>query len=79
MTAPPKRRWFRFSLRTMFVVVTIFGVWLGWQLKIVRERKAILREILQSTDVGDFSYMDLESEVGQPGMDQYEFARISLH
>ena len=22
----------------MFVVVTVFGVWLGWQLKIVRER-----------------------------------------
>ena len=29
----------------MFVVVTIFGVWLGWNLKIVRERKAILSEI----------------------------------
>ena len=47
MTAPPRRRWFRFafSLRTMFVVVTIFGVWLGWNLKIVLERKAVLREL----------------------------------
>src|SRR4249920_2312085 len=43
MTAPPKRRWFRFSLRTMFIVVTIFGVWLGWQLQIVRERKELIR------------------------------------
>ncbi|HUY36444.1 MAG TPA: HEAT repeat domain-containing protein [Pirellulales bacterium] len=25
----PKRRWFQFSLLTMFAVVTVFGVWLG--------------------------------------------------
>jgi hypothetical protein len=40
MTAP-RRRWFRFSLRTLFVVVTAFGIWLGWQLHVVRERAAI--------------------------------------
>ena len=40
-----KPRWFRFSLRTTFVLVTIFGVWLGWNLKIVRERKAVVAEI----------------------------------
>ena len=47
MTAPPKRRWFRFSLRTMFVAVTVLCLCLGlgWQLKIVRERKAIIAEI----------------------------------
>jgi hypothetical protein len=37
-----KPRWLRFSLRTLFVVVTIFGVWLGWNLKIVRERNRLL-------------------------------------
>ena len=37
-----KPRWFRFSLRTLFVVVTIFGVWLGWQLKWIRERREFL-------------------------------------
>ena len=46
MTAPPKRRWFRFSLRTMFVVVTVFGVWLGWNLQIVRERNAVKAMVL---------------------------------
>jgi hypothetical protein len=30
MTPAPKRRWFQFSLRTMFVVVTVFACWLGW-------------------------------------------------
>ena len=30
MTTAPKSRWFRFSLRTLFVVVTVFGIWLGY-------------------------------------------------
>jgi hypothetical protein len=40
MTTHPRRRWFRFAfgLRTLFIVMTIFGVWLGWQVKIVQER-----------------------------------------
>jgi len=39
------RRWFRFSLRMMFVVVTVVSLgcaWLGWNVKIVRQRAAIL-------------------------------------
>jgi hypothetical protein len=30
MTTAPKRRWFAFSLRTLFVLVTVFGIWLGY-------------------------------------------------
>jgi len=37
----PPRRWFRFSLRTMFVVVTVFAVWLGYQVNWIRERKKL--------------------------------------
>jgi hypothetical protein len=37
MTAP-KRRGLRFSLRTLFVVVTALACWLGWNLHQVRER-----------------------------------------
>src|SRR5260221_160080 len=37
-----KRRWPQFSLRTMFVMVTLFAVWLGWNLHIVRERDKVL-------------------------------------
>jgi len=47
MSEAPKRRWFRFSLRTMFVVVTLVAVflaWLGWELSYIRERKAWLRQ-----------------------------------
>jgi hypothetical protein len=34
----PKRRWLAYSTRTLLVAVTIFCVWLGWQVSIVRER-----------------------------------------
>jgi len=39
------RRWFRFTLRTFFVLLTLVCVWLGWlgvQWKWIRERRAFL-------------------------------------
>ena len=36
------RRWFRFSLRTMFVIVTMVCVWLGYHLIWIRDRHEIL-------------------------------------
>ena len=44
-TCTPRRRWFRFGLRTMFVVLTVFTLWLGWQAKIVRDRKEALTDL----------------------------------
>ena len=44
MTAP-NRRLFRLSLRTLFVIVTVFACWLGWNLHQVREREALLASI----------------------------------
>jgi hypothetical protein len=38
MTATPKRRWFQFSLRTLFVVVTLLTILLGLVLAIHRFR-----------------------------------------
>ena len=46
MTPAPKRHWFRFSLRTLFVVVTVFAVPLGWvayQLNWIRQRREFIR------------------------------------
>src|SRR5437762_3184379 len=36
--APPRRRWFSYSLRTLFVLVTLFCVGLGVQVKWNRDR-----------------------------------------
>ena len=41
MTPAPKRRW-TFTLRTLFVVVTVFGIWLGYEMNWIRERHAFL-------------------------------------
>ena len=38
MTNDRKRHWFSFSLRTMFVVVTVFGVWLGYEILWIQQR-----------------------------------------
>ena len=45
MTAQPRRRWFRFafSLRTLFVVVTIFACWLGYHMNWIRQRHDALK------------------------------------
>ncbi len=40
-TPQPRRRWFGYSLRTLFVAVTLFAVWLGWELKFIRERNSL--------------------------------------
>lgn len=45
MTDKPPRRWFHFSLRTMFILMTLLCCWLGWELSIVRHRQATLREL----------------------------------
>jgi hypothetical protein len=47
----PKRRWFRFSLRMLFVLVTLVGVvagWVAYQLNWIRQR----REFSNSHHIG---------------------------
>jgi hypothetical protein len=41
----PKRRWFRFSLRTLFVFVTIACIWLGSQASTVYHRRQLLSRL----------------------------------
>ena len=39
MTTAPKRRWFKFSLRTLFVAVTVLGMWIGYYIHWKQERR----------------------------------------
>ncbi|MEX2114425.1 MAG: hypothetical protein WD845_14620 [Pirellulales bacterium] len=50
MTPAPKRRWLRFSLRTLFVVVTVICVWFGLNLHAVRQREQFLRDLKDRGD-----------------------------
>lgn len=59
MTPAPKRRWLRFSLRTMFVGVTAFGLWLGWHFSDVRQRM-VMREFIA----------EIKGEVVDPPVDE---------
>jgi hypothetical protein len=48
VSAKRKCRWFQFSLRTLLIVVMLLAVpcaYVGWQVKFVRERKALLSAI----------------------------------
>ena len=49
----PKRRWFRFSLRTLFVIVTLVALWLGYELNWIRERRKFLNApgVFESTSI----------------------------
>lgn len=40
----PGRRWFRYSLRTFFILLSAVGVWLGMQVKWKRDRQDFFRE-----------------------------------
>lgn len=39
------RRFLRFRLRTLLLMPVIVGVWLGWQLYLIRERDAVRQSI----------------------------------
>ncbi|MBI2825910.1 MAG: hypothetical protein HYX69_14590 [Planctomycetia bacterium] len=38
----PRRRWFQFGLGTMFLLVTLFALWLAWELNFIHQRQAFL-------------------------------------
>jgi len=44
--ARPTPRWFRFSLRTLFVAIAWFGVWLGWQKYVISVRNDFVNRIV---------------------------------
>jgi len=48
-TVPPtRRRWFQFSLGTMFFAMTVFAVLLGHEVRVVRKRDMMARRIAAS-------------------------------
>jgi len=53
-TKPKARRWFRFSLRSMLVLVTLSCCWLSWEIKAVRDRREARIQILAANDVAFF-------------------------
>jgi hypothetical protein len=55
MTTAPKRRWFQWSLRTLFVVVTAVALLVGWivyQLSWMRERRELVNRVESYAVIG---------------------------
>jgi hypothetical protein len=50
------RRWLQFSLRTCFVLLTVFAVWLGWWMNGVHEQRKAARVIREQG--GEVSFYD---------------------
>ena len=46
----PRRRFFRYSLRTLMIVVTVFCVWVGVIAKAAREQRLAVEAILAIDD-----------------------------
>src|SRR5262245_30507291 len=42
------RRWLRFSLRTLFLVLTSGCFWLAWQVQVVQERKSLWKAVIEN-------------------------------
>jgi hypothetical protein len=53
----PRRRWFQFGIGTMFVVVTVFAVFLGYHLNWIRQRHEFIAE-QQRRSGSDVSVVD---------------------
>ena len=77
MTENDGRRWFRFRLRTVFVVVTLLCGWLGWEVSIVQQRKQVLID-LQANQSFQFWKVESTPHVPPPGSVGSHVAAIPL-
>ncbi len=68
MDEKPKRRRFRFSLRAMFVMVTLAALamgWAVWSLDWIRQRREFGRKLEQGTRA---EFIDYDRTVGAPAL-----------
>jgi hypothetical protein len=43
MDQTPRHQSFRFSLRTLFVLITLVAIWVGWSFNWIRQRREFVR------------------------------------
>jgi hypothetical protein len=49
--AEPRRNWrFRFTLRALLIAIAIFALWLGWNVRQVKQRQAAEKYILSKSN-----------------------------
>ena len=65
-TTHPKRRFFRYSLRTLMIVVTVFCIWLGITAKRARDQRQALEAILAAGGMILYDYQRTNSDPPGP-------------
>ncbi|HEY1602474.1 MAG TPA: hypothetical protein VGG64_22920 [Pirellulales bacterium] len=70
-----RRHWFQFSLGSMFLLTTIFAIWLGCELKIIRDRSAMRKWINEN---GGSAMMQKDTRDWLPGKETISAIRIWL-
>lgn len=59
----PRRRWLQFGLRSLLLITTVFGVWLGIHMKRVRRQKEAVQAI---REFGGWVHYDFQEIAGKP-------------
>lgn len=77
MTEPKRRLWFKFSLRTLFILVTILCCWLGWEASIVHQRKQTVRD-LEQNNAFEFMLADAYAQIFPPNAPNLKVAKVPL-
>ncbi len=66
MPAPPRRRWLRFSLCTLLVLVTVVGIWLGVAFHRAREQARAVAVIQSVGGYASYDFLRGEATLGDP-------------
>src|SRR5262245_40067519 len=65
-TIPQMKRWLRFSLRTMLLLITALCIWLGFQINAARRQKEAVAAILSVGGAVYYDYQYAPLAVGGP-------------
>jgi hypothetical protein len=67
---PTRRRWFQFGLGTMFLVVTVFAIWLGYKVNWMHERHQFIAQEKASAEARSVpvSFDSAYSKTRAPGL-----------
>ena len=68
----PRRRWLQYSLRTFFVLLTVFCVWLGWMSYEAREQRKAVQWVQEIGGTVFYDYEYYYQRGGDDLVDHYE-------
>jgi hypothetical protein len=77
--SPRKRRWIRFSLKTLLILMTVLAVWLGLYVKSLRDRKAAVLDIKRLNGVFGVRFSEPEWLRHLVGDEEYFYDPVGVH